>query len=194
MTDNKLKGKDLISIGIYTALYIVALLVGSVATVLPVTFLFYPAVCALLGATFFVMLAAKVQKPGAVVIWGVIVGLVFFAFGMPPALPFMVVGSIAAQIVISLSGYKKFAANMTGFVIVSVCSIGGYFQLFAYTNDYLAVAETRGLSQEYIDTLAGYANIGFLLVMIVATAATAVLGCLFARKIMKKHLAKAGIL
>lgn len=46
MTDNKLKGKDLFTIGIYTVLYIVALLVGSVATVLPVTFLFYPAVCA----------------------------------------------------------------------------------------------------------------------------------------------------
>lgn len=194
MTDKKLKGKDFITIGIYTALYIVALLIGSVATVLPVTFLFYPAVCALLGATFFVMLVTKIQKPGAVVIWGVIVGLVFFAFGMPPALPFMVAGSIVAQIVISLSGYKKFPANMIGFIIVSVCSIGGYFQLFAYTNDYLAEAETRGLSQEYIDTLAGYANIRFLLVMIIVTAIAAVIGCLFAGRIMKKHLIKAGVI
>ena len=71
--NNKLQGKDLITIGIYTALYIVAIFVASVANVTPLTFMFYPAISSLLGAVFFVMLATKVQKFGAVIIWGVIV-------------------------------------------------------------------------------------------------------------------------
>ena len=60
--NNKLQGKDLITIGIYTALYIVAIFVASVANVTPLTFMFYPAISSLLGAVFFVMLATKVQK------------------------------------------------------------------------------------------------------------------------------------
>ena len=75
--NNKLHGKDLITIGIYTALYIVAIFVASVANVTPLTFMFYPAISSLLGAVFFIMLATKVQKFGAVIIWGVIVGLLY---------------------------------------------------------------------------------------------------------------------
>ena len=53
--NNKLQGKDLITIGIYTALYIVAIFVASVANVTPLTFMFYPAISSLLGAVFFIM-------------------------------------------------------------------------------------------------------------------------------------------
>lgn len=80
--NNKLQGKDLITIGIYTALYIVAIFVASVANVTPLTFMFYPAISSLLGAVFFIMLATKVQKFGAVIIWGVIVGLLYLVLGM----------------------------------------------------------------------------------------------------------------
>lgn len=102
--NNKLQGKDLITIGIYTALYIVAIFVASVANVTPLTFMFYPAISSLLGAVFFIMLATKVQKFGAVIIWGVIVGLLFLVLGMALTLPFFVVAAIIAQIIISKSG------------------------------------------------------------------------------------------
>ena len=75
--EQQIAGKDLITIGIYTALYIVAIFVASVANVTPLTFMFYPAISSLLGAVFFIMLATKVQKFGAVIIWGVIVGLLY---------------------------------------------------------------------------------------------------------------------
>ena len=87
--NNKLQGKDLITIGIYTALYIVAIFVASVANVTPLTFMFYPAISSLLGAVFFIMLATKVQKFGAVIIWGVIVGLLYLVLGMALTLPFL---------------------------------------------------------------------------------------------------------
>ena len=51
--NNKLQGKDLITIGIYTALYIVAIFVASVANVTPLTFMFYPAISSLLGRSIF---------------------------------------------------------------------------------------------------------------------------------------------
>ena len=108
--NNKLQGKDLITIGIYTALYIVAIFVASVANVTPLTFMFYPAISSLMGAVFFIMLATKVQKFGAVIIWGVIVGLLYLVLGMALTLPFFVVASIIAQFILSKGGYKSMKA------------------------------------------------------------------------------------
>lgn len=193
MEKKKLTGKDLVTTGIYTALYIVALFVACVVNVTPVTFMFYPAAAALLGAVFFIILSMKVQKFGAVIIWGVIVGLLFAVLGMVMAMPFIIVASVIAQIMIAKSGYQNYKTNTAAFTIVSVFSIGGYLQLFLFTEDYLAEAASRGLAQGFVDGLAGCATVPFLLLMIVVTAICALLGCLFAKKILKKHLSKAGI-
>lgn len=192
--NNKLQGKDLITIGIYTALYIVAIFVASVANVTPLTFMFYPAISSLLGAVFFIMLATKVQKFGAVIIWGVIVGLLFLVLGMALTLPFFVVAAIIAQIIISKSGYKNMKATIVSYLLISVFSIGGYAQLFLFTNQYLEEAARRGLSTDFISGLESYSTVGFLLIMIVATILCALLGCLFAKAVLKKHLSKAGVL
>lgn len=194
MEKNKLTGKDLITVGIYTALYIVALFVACVVNITPVTFMFYPAAAALLGAVFFIMLSMKVQKFGAVIIWGVIVGLLFLVLGMAMALPFIVAGAVIAQLMISKSGYRSYKVNTVGFMLVSVFSVGGYLQLFLFTEEYLTEAANRGLSQEFVDGLAGCATLPFLLLIIVVTAICAFLGCRFAKSVLKKHLVKAGII
>lgn len=192
--NNKLQGKDLITIGIYTALYIVAIFVASVANVTPLTFMFYPAISSLLGAVFFIMLATKVQKFGAVIIWGVIVGLLYLVLGMALTLPFFVVASIIAQVILSKSGYKSMKAAIGSYVLISIFSIGGYAQLFLFTDQYLEEAARRGLSDAFVSGLESYSTIGFLLIMIVATAICALLGCMFAKTVLKKHLSKAGVL
>lgn len=135
--NNKLQGKDLITIGIYTALYIAAIFVASVVNITPLTFMFYPAVSSLLGAVFFVMLATKVQKFGAVIIWGVIVGLLYLVLGMALTLPFFVAAAVIAQLILSKSGYKSMKATIGSYLLISVFSIGGYAQLFLFTDQCL---------------------------------------------------------
>lgn len=194
MKSTKLNGKDLITTGIYTALYIVAIFIASIANVTPLTFMFYPAVASLLGAVFFVMLATKVQKPGAIIIWGIIVGLLFMVLGMAMAFPFIVVGAVIAQLLIIKAGYTDFKVITLAYALISVLFIGGYAQLFVTTDQYLTEAAGRGLPQEFVNGIANYATLPFLLLMIVVSVVFAILGCLFAKKILKKHLLKAGVL
>lgn len=194
MKKEKLGGKDLITIGIYTALYIVALFVACVANITPITFMFYPAVAAFLGAAFFMVLAVKVKKVGGIIIWGIIVGLLFFALGMGMTFPFFVVGSIIAQIIVTKTKYNNLNSIMIAYVIVSIFSIGGYLQLFAFTDQYLAEASARGLANEYVEGLASCATVPFLLIIIAVTGVCAVLGNFIGRAIFKKHLKKAGVL
>lgn len=192
--NNKLQGKDLITIGIYTALYIVAIFVASVANITPLTFMFYPAISSLLGAVFYVMLATKVQKFGAVIIWGVIVGLLYLVLGMALTFPFVVIGAVIAQIILAKCKYKSMTATMISYILISVFSIGGYAQLFLFTDQYLEEAARRGLSEAFVNGVSSYSTIGFLVIMIVATAICALLGCLFSKKVLKKHLSKVGVL
>ena len=140
------------------------------------------------------MLATKVQKFGAVIIWGVIVGLLYLVLGMALTLPFFVVSAIIAQFIISKSGYKSMKATIGSYILISVFSIGGYGQLFLFTDQYLEEAARRGLSDAFVSGLESYSTIGFLLIMIVVTAICALLGCLFAKAVLKKHLSKAGVL
>lgn len=169
MNNKKMNGKDLITTGIYTALYIVTLFVASVANVTPLTFMFYPAIASFLGAVFFIMLATKVQKMGAIIIWGIIVGLLYMVLGMGMTLPFAVIGSIIAQIIITKTNYTNYKLTTLAYIIVSVFFIGGYAQLFLTTESYLAESAKRGLSPEFINGLAEYATTPFLLIMIVVS-------------------------
>jgi energy-coupling factor transport system substrate-specific component len=189
----KLGGKDLITIGIYTALYIVAMLVACVMMVTPITYMFYPAGCALLGAVFVIMLSIKVKKFGAIIIFGVIVGLLLLATGMPTALPCIIVTAIIGQFIVSAGKYESFWADTFAYVLISIGAIGGYMQLFAAKSKYLEGAKARGLSDSFIDGLDRFATPGFLVVMILAVAVAAILGCAFSKVILKKHLIKAGV-
>ena len=75
-----LKGRDLINIGIFTAIYFVIqfvfMLCGGIH---PALWVFMPALDGLFAGIPFMLMCAKVQKPGAVVIMGLIVALIYFA-------------------------------------------------------------------------------------------------------------------
>ena len=194
MKTKNTNGKDLITTGIYTALYIVALFAASVANVTPLTFMFYPAVTSLLGGTFFLMLAIKVKNSFSIIVWGIIVGLLFLVLGMGMALPFFVVGAVVGQLIIAKSGHKSLGMVTLAYIITSVCSVGGYAQLFFTTDSYLKEASARGLTDDFVNGLSKYATGTFLAVIILVTAAAALCGIMAGRLIMKKHLVKAGVI
>ena len=66
-----LKGKDLIFIGVYTAIYfVINMLFMLISGLHPVIWILLPAFIALFSGIPFMLICAKVQKPGAVFIMG----------------------------------------------------------------------------------------------------------------------------
>ena len=80
--DKKLKGKDLITIGIFSAIYFVInfifMLMGGIH---PVLWMLMPGFIAVFAGIPFMLMVAKVQKPGAVFLMGLITALIYFATG-----------------------------------------------------------------------------------------------------------------
>ena len=80
--NKKLKAKDLITIGIFTALYFVLSFASNISGGLhPLAWILSPALAAVLGAVPFMIMTARVKKPWAVMLMGCICGLIYFATG-----------------------------------------------------------------------------------------------------------------
>ena len=80
--NQKLGGKDLITIGIFSAIYFVInfifMLLGGIH---PVMWMLMPGFIAIFAGVPFMLMTAKVQKWGAVFLMGFITALIYFATG-----------------------------------------------------------------------------------------------------------------
>ena len=86
-SNNKLTIPDLISIGVFTAIYFVLVTIATFASALllpGVSNIFLPAIAALISGSVYMLLAAKLQKFGGITIMGLVMGLFFFVSGYRP--------------------------------------------------------------------------------------------------------------
>ena len=114
-SNNKLTIPDLISIGVFTAIYFVLVTIATFASALllpGVSNIFLPAIAALISGSVYMLLAAKLQKFGGITIMGLVMGLFFFVSGH-------FVLSFAANILFGWPiGWPRWASIMTA----SCCS------------------------------------------------------------------------
>lgn len=81
MDNKKLKVKDLVSIGVFTVIYFALMFGIGMMGMIPILFLIYPTVLAIVAGTVVMLFMTKVQKPWALFIFGMISPLVMFAMG-----------------------------------------------------------------------------------------------------------------
>nr|WP_312701830.1 MptD family putative ECF transporter S component [Sedimentibacter sp.] len=74
---NKLNAKDLINIGIFTAIYFVLFFATGMTGYIPVMLIFLPLLCPLVTGIPFMLFLTKVKTFGMVTIMGTILGLLF---------------------------------------------------------------------------------------------------------------------
>ena len=118
--DRKLKGKDLITIGIFSAIYFVInfafMLLGGIH---PVLWMLMPGFIAVFAGVPFMLMVAKVQKPGAVFLMGLITALIYFATGQFTLVILISMAStcILAEVVRMVTKYNSFKGNSIAYVI-----------------------------------------------------------------------------
>ena len=118
-----LKGKDLIFIGVYTAIYfVINMLFMLISGLHPVIWILLPAFIALFSGIPFMLICAKVQKPGAVFIMGVVVGLIYFVTGMFTwiILCTFIIACALSELVRWLTKYGKFLGQHRRIYVVFI--------------------------------------------------------------------------
>lgn len=189
-----LSARDLVTVGIFTALYLVFMMVGAFFASNPVLTFWMPAVAALLTGPVYLLLIAKVPKHGPLVILGIVVGLILYATGMywGWALACVILG-LVADIIAGIGGFKNKALNFCAFVAYSLSPMGSYLMLWADPAGYASYLVGRGAEQAYMDTMMSTATAWMLPAMVIATVACAVISGLVGMRLLRRQFEKAGM-
>ena len=188
---------DLVTIGVFTAIYFVLVAVATFASALllpGVSNIFLPAIAALLSGSVYMLLAAKLQKFGGITIMGLVMGLFFFVSGhFVLSFAANILFGLAADAVAALGKYKSKKLLLASYIVFSYGLTGPILPLWFMKDAYVASLQARGKDAAYIDALFAPINGGTFVVCLVAILVCAVVGGVFGQRMMKKHFEKAGI-
>ena len=195
-TDKKLKGKDLITIGIFSAIYFVInfafMLLGGLH---PLLWILMPGFIALFTGIPYLMMCAKVQKVGSVLLMGLITGLIYYVTGQFTIviLVSFVLACGLAEMTRIITHYRSMVGNLVSFVLFSVGMVGSPLPIWLMREDFLRQITEQGMPADYVNTLAALSSNGMLVVLFLAPVVGAVIGGILARAMFRKHFEKAGL-
>ena len=194
--NRKLTGKDVIAIGIYSAIYFVLNFMAMMTGLIPLLWILLPGTVAILTGIPFLLMEVKVPKPGAVIIMGLITAFLYFVTGQFTVLILltMLIACAVSEAYRHITKYNlKFSNLMVAFILFSYGMAGSPLALFVYRESFLAqIGET--MSQEYVAAISSYITTPMLILLLVYPIAGGFFGALIAGGIFKKHFKKAGIL
>jgi len=191
---NKLNTKDLISIGIFTALYFVVILIASFVGYIPILMVLMPALCALIGAIPFMLFLTRTKKFGMVTIMGILLGLITFLMGRPwPSLLIGVAAGLIADMYLKSTGFASIKKSTLGCGIFSLWLLGMALPLFFGYHDAYMESMRPGYGDAYVDMLTKLTPDWMFWIVMVTIFIGGLLGAWIGSKILKKHFAKAGM-
>ncbi len=188
MNNQKLKIKDIFTITLLTLINVILFMAGSFLYINPITILAMPVIFALLEGIVFYVIAIKVPKKGAFLIYCTIRGIM--GFYLPYILLYILAGVIA-ELIMAKFRYGNSKGMCISYIITEVLgAIGGtvYPYVIAYKS-FFADAETmaaQGANQNIL-TAANMIQSWRCLVLLLAVAIAAFIGSLIAKSILKKH-------
>lgn len=193
----KIQIKDLITIGVYTALYFIIVAISALLVIFIIpgySYVFIPVISALLSGTIFMLMVAKVPRFGAITIMGSIMGIFFFIMGRFPGALFICIAiAFVADGIAYLMQYKNKKGLLLSYLIFSFSTIGPVIPMFIFPNVYINQLKEVGHNTSYIEGAFSDISQNTFILLIGGIIIAAIVGGLFGQKMMKKHFEKAGI-
>ncbi|WP_331665464.1 MptD family putative ECF transporter S component [Anaerocolumna sp.] len=194
-TQTGLSVKDLVTTGIFTAIFFVFSMIGGVFfAVNPVLTFYMPLGSALLCGPVYLLLVTKVHKRWSITILGLIMGIIWFVTGMHWALSLGYIGmGFVADLVAGIGQYKNKTINMISYMLISLGAVFTYVVYFIDPKGWTGTMLKNGTEQSYIDAMNAAAPSWLLAVIILGTLLIAAFSAWAGGKMLKKQFEKAGI-
>jgi energy-coupling factor transport system substrate-specific component len=195
MNEKKLKAKDFITIGLFTALlFVVEFACGMLGFIHPYVVASYVVLIPIVASIPMMLFYTKVEKFGMLTIMSVLVAIIMFVTGMGwLGAPLIITAGVVADFVAKKGGYKSFKMTALSYGIFSLWICANYFPIIISADNYKKSLLDGGYSAEYCDNLFRAINgktIGVLLVLCIVFG---VIGAYVGKSVVKKHFEKAGI-
>ena len=162
----------------------------------PVLWLLLPGVTGIVTGIPFLLMTAKVRKPGAVFIMGTITALLYFVTGQFTVLLLITfaIACVLSELYRAVTKYdNSFTHMMISFVFFCYGMLGSPLAIWVYKDSFLAQIQQNGMSAEYVRSLSGLISTPMLIVLCISPVIGGVIGALIAKGLFRKHFKKAGI-
>ena len=187
-----MKIKDLVTIGVFTVIYFIVMFAVGMMGMVPILFLVYPTVLGIVGGTIVMLFMAKVQKPWALFIFGILTPLIMFFMGHTYVLiVHAIIVMLIAEMIRKMGGYNSFKYNMFAFAIFNTWICGSLMQMLLAKEKYMELSMMMG--EEYvraIEKLITYPHMGLVYLGAIIGG---IIGAYIGKALLKKHFIKAGI-
>ncbi|QTJ32880.1 MptD family putative ECF transporter S component [Dolosigranulum pigrum] len=192
MDNKKLKVKDLVSIGVFGVIYFAFMFGVGMMGLIPILFLIYPTVLGIIAGTVVMLFMAKVQKPWALFIFGMISPLVMFAMGHTYVLPlFSLIVMMVAELIRKIGNYNSFKYDMLSYAVFCTWICGSLMQMLLTKEKYIELFMMMG--KDYVDALENLITYPHMALVALGAFLGGIIGAYIGKALLKKHFEKAGI-
>lgn len=191
--NNKLEVKDLINVGVFTAIYFICFYVTGMVGYFPIFMPLIPFLCPIVAGIPFMLYMTKVKKFGMILITGIICGLLFVASGHQfyPLIT-AIIFSLFAELMVKKSNYKSVSMTRWAYSVFSMWLMGMLIPMYISRETYFKdIADTYG--QDYVDALGNYMPMWSLPIFLILSFIGGFIGATIGIKILNKHFKKAGM-
>ena len=132
-----MSGRDLMTIGIFLAIYIVLYFAITMFGFLnPVMMLVTLGLSIVVGAISFMLFLARVKHAGMVALFTIVLGILLLVIGFPPlSIGILVALAVVVELVLAATGYRSRWAGVLSYTIFSVWNTAPLLPLFYLTHD-----------------------------------------------------------
>lgn len=193
MKEKKLKIKDLVTIGVFAVIYLVIMFSVGMIGVIPILFLVYPTILGIVSGTVVMLFMAKVQKPWALLIFGMLTPIFMMVEGHTYILilhAFVVI--LIAELIRRAGNYNSFKYNMLSFAIFNTWICGSLMQMLWAREKYIEM--TMMMGNEYVEALERLVTYPHMALVYIGAILGGLIGANIGRILLKKHFIKAGII
>lgn len=189
----KLTAKNLITVGLFTAIYFVLFFATGMLGYIPILMVALPLLCPLITGIPFMLFLTKVKTFGMVTIMGTLLGILMFVSGHSWTVFVLgVLCGVVADSILQAGKYKGWKTTLIGYAVFSEWIVGAVLPMFTMRETYFAQLRT-GYGEAYADALMTLTPNWALYAMILLVVVGAVAGAYLGRAVLKKHFVKAGI-
>ncbi|MFA1315042.1 MptD family putative ECF transporter S component [Streptococcus dysgalactiae] len=195
VNQNRLNGKDLMNVGIFTAINgILGVVVAVAIGLTPIGFMMIPFVAAIIMGIPMMLYFTKIKKFGMILIFELVNGIVLLLTGMgSDALICGVVIGLIVEFIIKSGDYRSAKRAVFGYALLMLTSCANYIHWLNASAEWLNKnAATYG--QDFMYTISGWLDYWWMFPAVILSAFIGgILGGLLGRAVLKKHFLRSGL-
>ena len=190
-----MSGRDLMTIGIFLAIYIVLYFAITMFGFLnPVMMLVTLGLSIVVGAIPFMLFLARVKHAGMVALFTIVLGILLLVIGYPPlSIVILVALAVVVELVLAATGYRSRWAGVLSYTIFSVWNTAPLLPLFYDRQGYFSSPSMSRMGPEYTARLDAFLSPGVLIGFDIAAVLLGLIGGVIALRLLRKNFARAGL-